>query len=103
MHFPAQFGDAHLGLEQVLSRDTAECTDVSRLHEVDLSFEIRPAVLALLRARRAVVRRPALQRIANVDLFPFEPAGFDDLVEQLPSPADERLPLGVLVGTRGLA
>ena len=59
--------------------------------------------LDLLRQRVAVVRRPALQDVGDVDLLALEQDGLQDLVEQLAGAAHERLALAVLVGAGRLA
>ncbi len=51
----------------------------------------------------AVAGRAALQDVGDVHVGAFEPDRFDDLRQQLPRPADERLPLNVFVGARRLA
>ena len=48
--------------------------------------------------RRAVIRRAALQDVADVNVFALQPAGDDDVVQELTCPADERFALGVFVG-----
>ena len=51
----------------------------------------------------AVTRSSAAQDVAYMNLLPLQPAGGDDLVEQLPGRPDGRQALGVLVGRRRLA
>ena len=77
--------------------------DELRVDGLDLPLEIGQAVDDLLGSRIAVLRRSALQDVADEDLLALQAAGGDDLVEKLPRPADERPALGVFIRPRGLA
>ena len=70
---------------------------------LNLLKEERLACFDLIRFRVAIVRRPALDDVGDVDVGARQADGFDDLGEQLPGAADERLALHVFVGARRLA
>ena len=53
--------------------------------------------------RVAILRRPTFDDIGDINLFPPELDRLDDLVQQLPGLADERLALKVFVPSRGFA
>src|SRR2546423_1538415 len=83
-----QPADRFARFEQRLGGVRPEADDVLRLEDFQLPLPERAAIRKLVRLRRAVVRRAAFERVQNVDLFPLPGAGLDDLVEQLPRPAD---------------
>ena len=90
--------------EQMASRTLAERDDQPRCDEVDLPVEVCAAGLRLRRLGGAVVRRPALQHVRDVDVLGSRKSkGREHVVEQLSRDANERLPLGVLVSARCLA
>src|SRR5262249_9058985 len=103
VELPAELTNPDVRAQHVLRRGRSEADDVLRPHKGELTVEILPAVVPPTRKRNAVVRRPALDRVADVHVLPLEPAGRDDLVEELARLADERLSGRVLVRTRGLA
>jgi hypothetical protein len=80
-----------------------EGNDHLRLNYLNLPLEVRQAAYDLLGPRVAVLRRAAFQYVADEDIFPFEPAGFDDLVQELACPADKRPALRIFIGARGFA
>ena len=52
-----------------------------------------------MRQRIAISGRPALEHVQDVNVLALQPARFNDLVEQLPAAADERLAQSIFVGT----
>src|SRR5262245_29192122 len=99
----AQLRDPGPGPEQVLGGHGPEAADYFRPDQLDRAIQVLPAVGTLVGFRLPVPGRAAPEDVADEYVFPAEPAGRDDPVEQLPGDADERLPLPVLVGPRGLA
>ena len=73
------------------------------LIDVDLPEQERLALLHFVGLGIAVARRPALDHVGDVDVFALQPDRLDDLRQQLPRAADERLALDVFVGARRLA
>ncbi len=100
---PAQPRDAGGGSEQQLRRGRPQGDDDTRPDRLDLPEQERRAGRDLVRLRVAILRRPALDDVGDVDLLALETDRADHLVELLPGAADERLALRVLVGARPLA
>ena len=73
------------------------------LIDVDLAEQERLALLHFVGLGVAVARRPALDDVGDVDVLAPQADGLDDLRQQLPGAADERLALDVFVGARRLA
>ena len=71
--------------------------------QLDLAGEERRAGLDLLRRRRAISRRPPIDRVGDVDVLLGEPDRGEHAVEQLPGAADKGLALQILVAARRLA
>src|SRR5689334_14320779 len=101
---PAQLRDRRLRAQQRLGGELAERDDHLRRDQLQLANEERLAARDLVRLGIAVLRRPALDDVRDVDVLAPElhPLG-DDLREQLAGAADERLALQVLVATGRLA
>ena len=89
------------GTERFVSEIAA--VGISGLIVPDLPLEEAPAVGHLLRLRPTVLGRAALEDVEDVDLVPGERARLDDFRQQLPGPAHERLPRGILIGPGSLA
>jgi len=89
--------------EQCLAGDGAQAADELGLDDLQLPFEEGPAIRRFVGLRRAVLGRAALQHVQDVDIFAFQRAGLDDLVQQLPGRSDERFSLPVFVGPWGFA
>src|ERR1035438_10366995 len=102
--FSTQSRDAIFGSEDGFSRSGTHGTDRFGPNGFELAEEKLPADFHLIRLRRAVLRRPALDHIADVDIRAFERDAFflgrpfNHLGEELSGPADERQSLRVLVG-----
>ena len=104
MHAIAQARDRSVDVEQPACGALAERDDQAWRDQFDLPVEIRSAGLRFERLGRAVVRRTAFQDVGDVDVpgaIEFE--RHQHVVEQLPSRADERFTLRILVRARRLA
>src|SRR5207247_2471900 len=86
-----------------LGREVAEGPDQLRLDQLDLTEQVALAGLDLLWHRVAVPRGPALDHVRDVDVLPGHADSAEELVEELPSLADERVALLVLVEAGRLA
>src|SRR5260370_12667043 len=106
---PAQPHHAVLRLEQSLDGRRAERANRLGANRLQLAKKKLAAHLHLIGRRRAILRRAALDDVADVNVFSKErdalPFGgpFDHLRQELSGPADERRPLLVLVGPRAFA
>ena len=108
-------GERHLLLLAVHARDperpageelrgeVAERRDDTRPHELDLAEEMRLAGGDLGLERVAILRRPALEHVREVDRVGREPDAGQELREQLSCLAGEREPALVLVVAGRLA
>ena len=99
-----QLGDADLRVEQELAGELAQRDHHLGRDQLDLALEVGPAGVDLGGQRVAVVGRPALDHVGDVDPV----AGDAELlehqpVEQLAGAPDERQTLAVLLGPRTLA
>jgi hypothetical protein len=105
MHAAAQLADRLACAEEALGRDAAERQDDLGLEHGQLRGKERRARGELVGLGIAIARRPAHDRVADVDLVAGELdlARLEHLGEELSGPADERKPLGVLVGARAFA
>ena len=99
-HAAAQPRDRLVGPQQRLRRELAERDDHLRLDDVDLPEQERLAGLDFVRLGVAVLRRPALDHVRDVDVVALEADRLDDLRQQLPGAADERDALDVFVRAR---
>src|SRR5690606_9097362 len=96
--------DADFSPEQRLGRGPSERDQDLRAHEFDLALQIGQAGADLGRLRRAIVRRPALDRIRDIDVLAAAQADCTEhVVEQASRLADEGLALAVLLLARSLA
>ena len=86
-----------------LRGEVAERGDQLRLDELDLLEEVALARLDLVGLRVAVPRRAALDHVGDVDVLAREADSGEELVEELPGLADERIALLVLVEAGRLA
>src|SRR6185437_12016345 len=73
----------------------AESCDHPGLDQVDLSLEVGPAGIDLLRLRIPVPRRPALQDIRDEDVLPLQPDPLQQVREEAAGPAYERETLAI--------
>ncbi len=80
-----------------LGRGAAKQHHHIRRKQFDLAGQKRRASGDLLRCRRAVSRRPPIDRVGDVDRLIIEPDGAEHTVEQLACAPDERLALQVFV------
>src|SRR5262245_66110603 len=103
MHLLSHLPQRPRRVQQELDGRPAQAADELRPDQLQLSLQVLRAVLRLLELGGAVLRRPALEDVADVDLLAEEAARRQDAVEQLPRGPDEWLALGVLVGPRRLA
>jgi hypothetical protein len=96
--------DARGPAAQQLGGEVAERADHERLDQLDLRLEVGPAGLDLVGLRVAVAGRPTFQDICHKGVpHPVEADLLEQLVEQLPGPAHERLALAVLLRAGRLA
>ena len=86
-----------------------EQADRFRFDGLKLPVQELAADFHLVRLRRAILRRPALHHVADVDVGAFDRnaflgrRAFDHLREQLARAADEREPLRVFIGAGAFA
>src|SRR3982751_224614 len=80
-----------------LRGEVAQRGDQLRLDELDLLEEVALAGLDLVGLRVAVPGRAALDHVGDVDVLAGETDSGEELVEELPGLADERIALLVLV------
>src|SRR5450759_5001817 len=99
----AQRRDARRRIEQPACREVAERGDDLGVDEPNLLREERRARRDLDRDGVAVVRRPALEHVGDVDLRACQADRGEQLVKELPCRADEGLALQVLVLAGSLA
>src|SRR5262249_34846479 len=57
----------------------------------------------LIRHRRPIPRRPALDDVANVNVLTLHLASADDPIQELPGRTHKGLPLSIFIGSRRLA
>src|SRR5262245_17893210 len=100
---PAQLGNRRGNLKHRLSSKCAEAADNLRPNRCELAPEEWIARGDFIRLGIAIIRRPAFQDIADVDVFAFEVDGFDDPGQQLACASDKRKTLLVFVETGGFA
>ena len=91
------------GLKHRLRRKSTETTDDLRTDGRELLFHKRIAGGNFIRFGIAILRGPALEDIADIDILTFEANGLDNLRQQLTGPADERQALLVFIVTRSFA
>ena len=101
---PAQARDRRVGFEQRRCRALAQRDDQLRPDQRGLAVEIGTARLDLARLGRAIVRRPALEDVGDVDvLTALHSEGRQHVVEEPARLPDEGLAPGVLFAPRRLA
>src|SRR5207237_10450564 len=93
----AQAGDRRLLAQERLSRELAERDDRLRLHRDELPLEERLAGEQLVGLGIAVVRRAALDGVADIDVLAPQAHRLDHLRQQLPWLAHDRVALQVLL------
>ena len=98
--FSAQLRNRRRDLKHGLRGKGAETADDFRTDGGELSSQKWIAGRDFVRFGIAVVRRPAFQDVADVDVFALEIDGFDDLREKLAGASDERQTLLVFVEAR---
>src|SRR4029079_17946714 len=103
MELAAHARNRRLDAEERLRREFSERDDHHRIHRRNLRPEERRALLDLVRLRIAVIGGPALHDVRDVHLLAREAHRLDDLREQLPGPADERLALQIFIGAWAFA
>ena len=89
--------------QQVLGGAGTQAANEARPDQVELLLQEFPAVGRFLGVGDTVIRRPAADDVADVDLGPRHAAGDDDPVEQLARFADERFAACVLCRSRRFA
>ena len=100
---PAEEANRELALQQGPTAHRPQADDVLRTQYRQLVFEVLTAVLDLFRLRIPIVRRTALDRIENVNVFASEGACLDHLGQQLARFADERSAGSVFLHSGALA
>src|SRR3989304_8430654 len=103
VEFPAELRERHLGLKQVGGRDGTKGTDELGLDGLELGDQEGLARRNLVWFGGAVVGRPGLEDIADIDLFALQPDRLDHPRQKLAGPANKRLSLRVLIGPRRFA
>ena len=89
-----------LGFGQQPRRETPERADDLRLDDLDLTVQVRRARRDLVGRWVAVVGRPALDHVRDVDLLPAKADTGQQFGQELARLADEGLPLPVFVEPR---
>ena len=87
--------------QQRLSAELAQRDNHFRLDDVDLLKQKRLARLDFVRFGIAVLRRPALDDVGDVDVLALEIDRLDDLRQQLSRPSDERNALEIFIPAGG--
>src|SRR6185295_14011755 len=98
-----QLRDPGLRHQQRLHRDVAQAADQLRLDRRDLPLQPGHARRHLVRRRRPVARRTALEDVADEDLAALDAQPLQRVREQLARAAHERLALQILILPRRLA
>lgn len=93
----AEFADANVAVQHRLGRDEAQAADEPGPNDGELPFEEAFAVDDLVGQRLAVAWRTALDDVTDVDFFPRQFAGGDDLIEELPRCTNEGLACFIFV------
>ena len=101
--FAAQFAEWRVGLEQLLSRDAADSNDNARLQQIDLRFEVTPAMIRFILRWIAIVGRPAFQHVGNEYFAARKTNRPQHLVQQFPGTADEGFAAPIFFRSRRLA
>src|SRR5262245_24451784 len=97
----SQFRDRCFSLQKRLHGKLTQSNNNLGPNELNLLLEEWLAGRDLIRFGIAIFRRPALHHISNINILALEPHSFrKDIVEQLPRPSHERLPLQIFVTTR---
>src|SRR5579864_2522010 len=102
----AEARDTFLGSQNRLRGGGAEGADGLGADRQELAKQELAANLHFIRLWGSIFRRPGLDDVADIDVFPLERdalfmgSPFNHLREELSGPADERQPLRVLVGPR---
>src|SRR3990172_9709730 len=97
----AQFGDRNFALQQGLHGELSQRDDDLRSNEIDLFLQERFAGRHLVRLRIAVLGRPALDHIGDINVLALHSHSLgDDVGQKLPGPADERLSLQIFIAPR---
>ena len=95
--FAAQLRNRRRSLEDGLRGKGAETADDFRFDGGELPSKKWITSGNFIRLGIAIVRRPAFENVADIDLFALQIDGFDDLGEKLAGAADERQALLVFV------
>jgi len=92
-----------VAVEQVLGRHAPQSDEHPRAYQIDLAVEVPSTLSGFVRRRVAIVGRPALDDISDVDILPVETDRLDDLRQELARPSDKRQTLPILFGSRPFA
>src|SRR6185503_822767 len=103
MNFAAQLADRYGCSQKILGRHGAEAANEFRADEVELIFQVAAAIRKFVRQRISIPGRPAFKHVQDVNVLPLQPAGFNDLREQLSAATNERDASLVFIGARSLA
>ena len=95
----SQLADSLRFAQQILSGHGSPADDIFGLDRMYLRVEKLATVRCFLRQWIPIARRSAAQDVANVKVFAFQLAGFDDPVEQLSGRSDEGFAPSVFFGS----
>ena len=98
-----QFADGLSFIEQILGCHRSPADNVLRCHDMDLSIQKFATVGGLLWQGIAIAGWPTSQNIADVDVFSFEMAGFNDLIQKLSGRSHKGLPGSIFFRPRCFA
>ena len=94
---PSQSSHVQIALDEEISSDFSEGDDDPGPNPVNLLQQKRRALFNLFSVGNPVIRRPALNHIGNVDIFPFKIHDIDDFCQKLPCPTHKRTALEVFI------
>ena len=103
MYLSTELADGDGRLQQVLRRHGAKAANEFRADQVELIFKIAAAICKFVGQRIAISGRPAFDHVEDIDVFPFDPTRFNNLIEQLTAAANERLSQSIFVCSRRFA
>ncbi len=97
VHFPPQFTDWRVGLQQGLSGNAPDCQYYLRFNQVPLPTQIAAATFRFIRLGITVTRRPALEDVGDKYRVPLQTNRPQHFGQQLPRLADKRFALFILM------
>ena len=97
-------GDLHIRFNEFHRSDSSEADDDFRTNEGNLIAQPFDAQILFLLQRVTILGRPAFDNVGNINIgVPVKVNSGQHLIEQLPTPADERFALQIFIFTRPLA